>query len=71
MPADGVTHINNEYLSLKTLRTAVYEIGDWIKIFVSSIMERHTFQTEDMSYSRLNMSVVQDLKDDFGTIRAL
>lgn len=49
----------------------MYEIGDWIKIFVSSIMERHTFQTEDMSYSRLNMSVVQDLKDDFGTIRAL
>ena len=71
MPTDGVTHINNEYLSLKTLRTAVCEIGDWIKIFVSSIVERHTFQTEDMSYSRLNMSVVQDLKDDFGTIRAL
>ena len=58
MPAHGVTHINNEYLSLKTLRKAVYEIGDWIKIFVSSIVERHTFQTEDMSYSRLNMSVV-------------
>lgn len=49
----------------------MYEIGDWIKIFVSSIVERHTFQAEDMSYSRLNMSVVQDLKDDFGTIRAL
>ena len=71
MPTDGVTHINNEYLNLNTLRTAVYEIGHWIKIFVSSIVERHTFQTDDMSYSRLNMSVVQDLKDDFGTIRAL
>lgn len=47
----------------------MYEIGDWIKIFVSSIVERHTFQTEDMSYSRLNMSVVQDLKDDFGTLK--